>query len=169
MNRKPKQPSSGMPAKAASLTVERLLISNLCPHPKNPRHHPKPGTAAWNIIKKSLEHDYFDPIVWNRRNGCLVSGHLRRKVLEASGYTEADCVVVDYDEPTHIARMMSANKMQGEDDLAALKELIIELDTGAFDLDLTGFDADELGRVIDAYPEPAKEGGKSCPKCGYSA
>lgn len=139
-------------AKSATLTVERLPLSALKPHPANPRRHPEPGTPAWAVLRKSIEHDYFDPMIWNKRNGLLVSGHLRRKVLEASGFTEADCVVVDYDEPMHLARMAAANKQQGEDDVALLKDLIVELDTGAFDLDLTGFDAMELERVINWYP-----------------
>lgn len=142
-----------MENKSATLTVERLPLAKLKPHPANPRRHPEPGTPAWNLMKKSLEHDYFDPIVWNKRNGLLVSGHLRRKVLEASGFTEADCVVVDYDDSTHLARLLSANKAQGEDDIALMKDLIIDLDslTENFDMDLSGFTKDELERVINSF------------------
>jgi len=131
---KKKEPAKP-PAKAAALIVQRLSLVKLQPHPMNPRRHPEPGTDAWNILKKSLENDYFDPMVWNQRNGKLVSGHLRRKVLEASGYTEADCVVVDYDEPLHLARMVAANKGAGENDEVALAEIL----QGIGDIELAGF------------------------------
>jgi DNA modification methylase len=135
--------------KSATLTVKRLPLSKLKPHPRNPRSHPAPGSAEWLTLKKSLESDYFDPLVANRR-GCkngehvLVSGHLRAKVLAESGYTEADCVIVDWDEQTHLARMIAANKLQGENDDKLLAEIFRELTAAEMDLDLTGFTAEEL-------------------------
>lgn len=170
-------------AKAAALTVERLPLSKLAPHPRNPRRHPEPGTPAWNVLKKSIQHDYFDPIIWNKRNGMLVSGHLRRKVLEASGFTEADCVVVDYDEPTHLARLIAANKLQGEDDGELLRDLLVDLKETDLDLDLSGIHADELEGLLKGgggnepandeppadFPEKDEniETTHNCPKCGY--
>lgn len=134
--------------RTAALTIERLPISKLIPHPRNPRVHPEPGSPAWKTLQNSIEHDYFDPLVWNKRNGMLVSGHLRRKVLEASGFVEADCVVVDYDEPTHIARMIAANKAVGENNDEVLKELFDELKIEEFNLDLTGFYSSEVEQFL---------------------
>ena len=145
-------------AKTASLTIERLALSQLVPHPKNYRTHPQPGTSAWEALRKSIEHDYFDPMVWNKRNGMLVSGHLRRKVLEVAGFTEADCVVVDYDEPMHLARMIAANRGAGEDDDAALKALLDELDAGGLDLELAGFADTSLEDVIEKATPEENEG-----------
>jgi hypothetical protein len=132
------------PQKSATLTVKRLPLSKLKPHPKNPRSHPAPGSAEWATLKKSLESDYFDPMVWNKRSGFLVSGHLRTKILAESGYTEADCVVVDWDESTHLARMIAANKLQGENDDKLLAEIFRELTAADVDLDLTGFTQEDL-------------------------
>ena len=164
-----------MQTRTAALVIERLPLSKLTPHPGNPRTHPEPGSSAWNLLKKSIEHDYFDPIVWNKRNGMLVSGHLRRKVLLESGFTEADCVVVDYDEPMHLARMISANRQVGEDDRALLRELAEQLDTGDFDMDLTGFDNLALEELMTAAAPPDEFGEvdenieteHECPKCKY--
>jgi len=136
--------------RTAALTIERLPISKLIPHPRNPRVHPEPGSPAWKTLQKSIEHDYFDPLVWNKRNGMLVSGHLRRKVLEASGFVEADCVVVDYDEKTHVARMIAANKSEGENNEDVLKVLLGELKIEEFNLDLTGFHSDEVEQFLMA-------------------
>lgn len=49
--------------KIASLKIERLPLIKLKPHPRNPRIHPEKGTPAWEALRKSLEADYFDPIV----------------------------------------------------------------------------------------------------------
>ena len=136
------------PNKHASIVIKTKLLTDLKAHPRNPRVHPERGSAEWNALKKSLEQDYFDPIVWNKRNGMLVSGHLRTKVLMDSGFTHADAVIVDYDEQMHIARMISANKLQGQDDMKALKDLLEEIDDGAFDLDMTGFNCEELEDLI---------------------
>ena len=98
----------------AELTVQRWELNQIRPHPRNPRKHPKKGTPRWEALRKSLEHDYFDPIVVNIRNGMLVSGHLRHALLLDLGYVQADVSVVDYDEPTLYARMIAANRQAGE-------------------------------------------------------
>lgn len=132
-------------SEVAELNVERMKLTRLKPHPKNPRTHPKPNSPEWEVLRKSLDHDYFDPVVFNKRNGQLVSGHLRTKVLKTMGIKEADVVVVDYDEPTHLARMVAANKSIGENDMVKLSEVFHEL--GAitdFDLALSGFTLSEV-------------------------
>ena len=131
-------------SKIAGLAVERVAISKLKPHPKNPRTHPKLGSPEWNVLEASLKHDYFDPLVWNKRNGMLVSGHLRTKVFKHLGYTQADVVVVDYDENTHLARLIAANKDAGVNDDSRLLELFSNLTSGGFDLSLTGFTMPEI-------------------------
>ena len=105
-----------------------MLLTDLNDHPRNDeiRNHPEPGTDKWRELEVSLQHDYYDPLVFNERNGFLVSGHLRKKVLLHLGYTHADVVVVSYDDTTHMARMVSANRGVGEDDTAGLKAMFEE-------------------------------------------
>lgn len=150
MPSKPKKlPSS---TKVASVSVERLELATLKPHPRNPRVHPEKGTDRWETMKASIEHDYFDPLVFNRQNGMLVSGHFRLKVMQDSGFTHADVIVVNYDEATHIARMFAANKAAGENDLALQKELFLELrGLEGFDLSLTGFTLDEASAHFPSF------------------
>jgi hypothetical protein len=155
------------PPKIAAVKIERMALADLRPHPANPRVHPLPGTPEWEALKKSLLHDYYDLIVFCIRCGRLVSGHLRVKVLAAEGYTHADVSVVDYDEPTHLARMLSANKSAGENDLPRLKDVLETLDVGDFDMALTGFIETELENMMTAFPPDAQdEKTVTCPKCG---
>lgn len=132
-----------------TLNVQRLLLSTMEPHPRNPRVHAEPGSPEWELLKHSLQHDYFDPLVWNSRNGMLVSGHFRRKVMLAEGVVEADAVVVNYDEETHLARMIAANQQAGKDDEPALQSLANELSFGGFDMGLTGFTEERLAPLLE--------------------
>jgi hypothetical protein len=133
--------------KVATVNVERKPIEQLLDHPRNEdiRKHPEPGSPKWEALKKSLSNDYFDPIVWNQRNGMLVSGHLRKKLLNSMGYTHVDVSVVDYDENTHIARLFAANRWMGDEDPGGQRELLRELGTDPdFDFGVAGFTEDEL-------------------------
>jgi DNA modification methylase len=115
------------PEKHALLRIESRPLADLKPHPENPRKHPKPGSPEWKTLESSLAHDYFDPIVLNQRNGLLVSGHLRTKVLLSLGFTTADVAIVDYDEDTHRARLIAANAQAGKDDADKLDALLSSL------------------------------------------
>ncbi len=79
----------------------------------------------------------------------LVSGHYRRKVLEASGFTHADVSVVDYDEPTHLARLVAANNLLGEfaDDL--LSALARDIEQSGIQAALAGWDEKEMSALLD--------------------
>ena len=138
----------------ARITIERLPLADVRPHPRNPREHPEPGTEAWEKLKRSLAADYFDPLVWNRRNGLLVSGHLRRKVMLDLGFTHADVVVKDWDEPTHLARMIAANRLAGKDDRTSLETILAELDLAGMDLALTALPDATLAKLLPAADVP---------------
>jgi DNA modification methylase len=134
--------------------LENLPLADLRPHPRNPREHPEPGTEAWEKLKKSLVDAYFDPLVWNRRNGLLVSGHFRRKVLLALAYTHADAVVVDWDEPRHLAKMIAANQGAGKDDRDGLRTILEELQLGGADLALTGLPDGQIAKLLPPLEVP---------------
>lgn len=140
------------PDRIAALTIERKPLADLQPHPRNPRKHPPAGSQAWEALRRSLEHDYFDPLVVNRRNGMLVSGHLRHKVLLASGFIEADVSVVDYDEATHLARMIAANNLLGEFADDVLSILAQEIEQTGISACLAGWDEKELAAQLEGPP-----------------
>lgn len=110
-------------ASSLRLKIMHKRLDHVREHKDNPRKHPEPDSPEWNALRTSLRNDYFDPMIYNRRNGCLVSGALRRKVLMADGVQSADMVEVDYDEMTHKARMVAANESVGEKLAAILQEV----------------------------------------------
>lgn len=135
------------PEKVAGLVIERIALADMKPHPKNPRKHPRPGSPGWQVLRKSLERDYFDPLVLNRRNGMLVSGHLRQRVLAELGFTHADVSVVDYDEATHLARLIAANNPIGEFLKEALEALAGEIGGAGLEAALAGMEEDDFAAL----------------------
>ena len=66
------------------------------------------------------------------------------------GYTEADCILVEMDKTREKALNIALNKITGEWDEAALKDLLIDLDKADYNVNLTGFDGDEIEKLFAA-------------------
>ena len=145
--------------------IKRMKLSDLIPHPQNPRKITEDKLA---MLRKSLE-EFGDTniITWNKRTGHIVGGHQRIKIMEDLGITEAEVRVVDLPENKEKALMARLNVADGEWDFPALKDLITEIDLGDLDMDLTGFTQDEMSRLFgyekkgvtedDEVPDPPKE------------
>ena len=161
------------------MQVSKIPIGQLNPAAYNPRKDLQPGDPEYEKLKRSMqEFGYVEPIVWNKRTGNIVGGHQRYKILLDMGMQEVDCVVVDLGEAKEKALNLALNKIQGDWDYAKLKDLLEELDTGEFDIELTGFGMDEIEDLmtqfgpLDLDDEQIDEDGKQCetcrcPKCGF--
>jgi len=149
--------------------VRKIPIGQLKPAAYNPRKDLQPGDPEYEKLKRSMqEFGYVEPIVWNERTGNIVGGHQRYKILLDMGMQEIDCVVVDLDETKEKALNIALNKIQGDWDMPKLKDILQELDTGEFDIELTGFGMDEIEELMtqfhmpdeiveDEVPEPPEE------------
>ena len=151
-------------------------VTTLVANPRNPNRHPDQQIA---LLAKIIRHQgWRNPIVISKRSGFIVAGHGR---LQAAKLLNVELVPVDEQdfatEADEWAHLLADNRIAelAETDGAILKDVLVELDTGAFDMDLTGFDAAELERVINSYHAPedfpvADENlptEHQCPKCGY--
>lgn len=134
------------------MQIQTKLISELLPADYNPRKDLQPGDPEYERLKKSiLEYDYIDPIIWNQRTGRVVGGHQRLKILIELGKEEIDVSVVDFSEEKEKALNISLNKNSGDWDLAKLKDILLELDTGDFDIEITGFDEQEIEKLLAQF------------------
>jgi hypothetical protein len=67
------------------------------------------------------------------------------------GKTEVEVWAVDLPENKEKAANIALNKLSGEFDLPALKDLLQEIDTGEIDVEVTGFSMDELATMMSAF------------------
>lgn len=158
------------------MTIEELPIGKIKPATYNPRKDLKPNDPAYERLKKALNSfDLVEPLVWNRRTGNLVGGHQRFKILQERGDTTVPVSVVDLDEREEKILNIALNKHSGEWEYASLANLIEELDVGEFDMELTGFTAEEFEKIATWSAPPSEfktvdetiEIEHICPKCGY--
>lgn len=143
------------------MQIVEMNISDLIHAPYNPRKRLKPGDREYEKLKKSIsEFGYVDPVIWNSRTRNVVGGHQRLIVLQDLGQTKCQVSVVDLPEDKEKALNLALNKISGEWDLPMLKDLLVELDTGNFDIELTGFDEDEIRDLmtqVGGQPEVAED------------
>lgn len=133
------------------MKIERISIDKINPAKYNPRKDLKPGDKEYEKLKRSInEFDIVEPLVWNEKTGNLVGGHQRLKIIKNElGHKEVEVSVVSLDEKKEKALNIALNKISGEWDFKTLKELLVDLDDGEFDISLTGFDDLELKELID--------------------
>lgn len=137
------------------MKIESVQITDILPAAYNPRRDLQPGDPEYEKLKKSInEFDMVEPLVWNKRIGNLVGGHQRLKILKDRGDTEVEVSVVDLDDSHEKALNLALNKISGEWDLSLLKDLLLELDTGDFDMDVTGFDVKEIEDLMTQLHVP---------------
>ena len=175
-----------------------MKVGGLRPAAYNPR---KISREQLRMLAKSMaEFGDLGGIIVNRRTGNLIGGHQRTAVFDKSWpivvtakYSEPNSVgtvaegyvdspwgrwnyrEVDFDPRKEAMANIRANKPGGEFDFPKLKDMLVQLDDGGTDLELTGFDTLELKELID-WQAPAGAGdgegaglaGKAvkCPKCG---
>lgn len=142
------------------MEIRKMKISDLLPADYNPRKDLQPGDPEYEKLKRSIEEfGYVEPIVWNKRTGRVVGGHQRLKVLKELGSTEVECSIVDLDEDREKALNIALNKIEGDWDLPKLKDLLEEIDTGLLDIEVTGFDLEEIEQLMTQFrDEPAEDG-----------
>lgn len=128
------------------MEFKSININKLKPAEYNPRIDLKPGDKEFEKIRKSIEEfGYVDPVIINK-DGTIIGGHQRYKVLKDIGYTEIECIVIDIDKDKEKALNIALNKISGDWDKVKLKDLLTELQ-GIGMAEITGFDLAELGML----------------------
>lgn len=130
-------------------------VSTLQRHPRNPNTHPE---AQIKLLANIIANTGFRaPIVVSKRSGFITKGHGRLDAAILLGMKSVPVDFQDYDsDESEMADMVADNKIasMAEMDRAVLKEIMEELDTGAFDMLLTGFDMDGIEELMTAAFPP---------------
>lgn len=132
----------------AEIPLKRWKLEDLKPAEYNPRIDLTPEDKDYQDIVNSIGHfSYVDPIIVNK-DGTVIGGHQRLKVLKAMGYTEADVVEVDLNKDDEKALNIALNKISGDWEPEKLQNVLKELDLGDFDITLTGFSRQEFEELV---------------------
>ena len=165
----------------AELKVETWSIDRLIPYARNPRRNDEQVDRMASAIR---EFGFRIPIV-AKSDGSVVDGHLRLKAAQKLGLTEVPVALADelteaQVKAFRILANKSANWAEWEPDLLKLE--LQELQELDFNLELTGFDAEELGDIWldgdggDFDPDEDAEATRldettpkmvTCPHCGH--
>lgn len=131
------------------MRVETVLLKDLKPAEYNPRKILKKDSKVYQQLKKSIEEfGYVLPIVVNK-DLTIIGGHQRYKILKDLEYKKCDVVVLDLNKKKEKLLNIALNKITGEWDLVVLKDVLEKINTGEFDIEITGFSMDEIDKLID--------------------
>ena len=155
---------------------EIVPLHKLVRNPRNPNTHPD---EQIRLLAKVIDYQgWRNPIVVSTRSGYIVKGHARLAAAELLGLEDAPVDNQDYDnEAQEWADMLADNRIAelAEIDRSVLKDIIEELDTGAVDMELTGYTESAIEDLMTQLHSPETETEynenietkNKCPKCGH--
>ena len=144
--------------------IEIRKIDDLIPYARNPRKND--GAAVDKVAASIKEFGFRQPIVVDNE-GVIIAGHTRHKAARQLGLTEVPVHVAGDLTETQARAFRIADNRTGDESTWDDELLRLEFDDLGDDLDLTGFDAEEIAALgpdvlppdgdPDAIPEPAAE------------
>lgn len=158
--------------KTINQAIEDVPLSLLKPHPRNVNQ------GDFGAIQESIEtNGFYGTVVANKRTGHILAGNHRYHVAKSLGYDTLPVAWVDVDDEEELRILLADNRTTrlGLDDTPKLAELLTELTSTPIGLSGTGYDGDDLDRLLsDLVGEPLKEPKNSnppqkdvkCPECG---
>ena len=127
-------------------------VEALVENPRNPNTH---GDSQIALLAKIIRaQGWRAPITVSNRSGFIVKGHGRLQAARLLQVAQVPVERQDYaTEAEEWQDLIADNRIAelAEINSAVLKDLLQELDNGANDMDLTGFDAAELERLMNQF------------------
>lgn len=129
------------------LSVQMVPIDRLKPMPGNPRRISEAGLRK--LVRSLKEFGWTNPILAQQDTGMVIAGHQRLRAAREAGITEVPVIYLDFDDAKAKAYALADNRIAEETewDEALLEGLLREID-GQIDLSLTGFDPQEIDRLL---------------------
>jgi len=137
------------------MLVQKVPLSQIFPHPNNPRIPLSQKDSVFLQIQKSYKvFGRLLPYIVNQRNNYCLSGNQRMAVDIAEGVTEAYVVFVDLDERAEKELMIALNRITGFWDNQKLSAILEEFtNVPNFDFESIGFTMPEVSQILDRYGE----------------
>lgn len=134
------------------MKIEHIGINDIIPYEKNAKLHPPEQIEQ---IKNSIiEFGFNDPIAIDENN-VIIEGHGRLQAIKELGYKQVECIRLSHmSEAQKKAYIIAHNKLTLNTgfDISILKNEL-EFLTNKIDLDVTGFDSDELKDILEINEE----------------
>lgn len=130
-----------------NLAIDYLPIDQLLFYARNPRQN---DSVVDKMVASIKEFGFRIPVI-AKRDGTIVDGHLRTKAAKQLGITELPVIYADgmTDAQVQAFRLLVNRSVAWADwDEELLKIELYDLQQHQFDLSLTGFDAEEIGRFL---------------------
>lgn len=118
----------------------------------NPRVDLQPGDPEYEKLRRSIESfGYVEPIFWNERTG---NNRWSSAVQDTNGPRRygSSCFRCRFGRRQERILNLALNKVSGRWDDEALARLLDELQAGGADMELSGFDDDEVRELIGTLP-----------------
>lgn len=155
--------------------IEDAPIGALKIHPRNVNQ------GDFGAIQESVKtNGFYGVIVANKRTGHILAGNHRYAVAKQLGFERVPVAWVDVNQEEEVRILVADNRTTrlGADNESRLADLLAELAQTDVGLTGTGFDGDDLDRMIGDLSDPIppsdfKEVDESiptehrCPSCGY--
>lgn len=126
------------------MDIKNIPIGDLKPATYNPR---KISRHTLKTLKANiLEFGMVDPLVVNS-DMTIIGGHQRFKACLELGFKEVPCVVLNLTKSKEKALNLALNKVTGDWDRTKLEKLLHDIDS--IDLGFTGFNSDELAKLVE--------------------
>jgi hypothetical protein len=151
----------------AAIAIEYVAPSVLVPAPYNPRTM---GAEERQRLERGIqEFGLVDPIIARRSDGLVIGGHQRLASAINLGLASVPVGYLDGvsdDRAAALNVLLNNPAAQGAWDMPKLADILSSLDAEGFDATLTGFDDEELRRILaptggvkpgadlDAIPDP---------------
>ena len=138
--------------------VEVVPIDEVFPYDGNPKRHP--DEQVDKIVSSIRRFGWDQPIVVDGE-GVIIKGHGRLQAARRLGLDEVPVIeAADLTEAEARAARIADNRVAESDwDDGLLAVELDLLDESPLDLDLTGFDEDEIEQFLDLPPVPGGSGG----------
>jgi ParB-like chromosome segregation protein Spo0J len=142
-----------MTSPCVAQSIEISPIERLVEYPRNPRKN----DAAVDRMCGSIREFGFKIPLLARGDGEIVDGPLRLKAARKLGITEIPVILCDEWSPPHVKAfrlMVNRSVSWAEWDDELLGQELLALKDLDFDLGLTGFEDEELARLLTAQDAP---------------
>lgn len=133
--------------KAGSLSIKNVRIGTITPYEGNPKKHSP--EAVRKLADMIAEFGWTQPIVIDKER-VIIIGHRRYAAAQMLGYKLVPVVVADLDPTKARALRLMDNRLADD---TPVDELLVKAELSAlqamdFNMDLTGFTAEELHLLV---------------------